>query len=548
MTCCSRGAPTARRALALSVTLGWLASPALAQQVPLGQPSAIPVADEPITVAPTPGLRAPDGFGVPIDGTSLDAPSAEAAGLLGTQALGLPADMWTGSTAADALAAVRGVEPTWLWRVNALLRRTLVAGALPPEGADGLLAERAAALLRFGAAEDAAKLTGAAGNIDADALRRASAEADLLIGREKEVCDRLALLKGEDVDGFLATLRGYCLARAGDPLAPVAVAAMRELGRVDPLDAELLEAIVDESLREYVATPPAQELTPIRIAMLRRLGRSVSTMADQAPLKMLAGLYALESTSPDAAVKAAERLEAAGSIPTRTLVELYALHVDDLNDPVLRERAATVSEMLEQPDARRIGAALLKAARERGPQAFARMARLLAPVAATLPASDAGGLGPEGYAIRDALLLSGKIAQAGRWSDAQGPKPPADEADSAALLAIADRNWPGGWRREWGDALRDRARQGDENARRALGALAGFGIGPGPELPSEGYLGAAREGRVAEAIFGVASALNAEKPPSARTLDTTIRALRDAGLEADARAVAIEAMLLGRWM
>ncbi len=527
------------------------ATPALSQDTTLGLPTATPLPNEPVTVEPGQGLLDSGRVDEGISAAEIGTASAQAAGLVGSQASGLPETMWQGSTGRDALAAVDTAQPSELWRVNALVRRALVSGAIPPDNADGLLAKRAAALLRFGAAEEAASLAGVAGTAANLELRRVGAEADLIIGRGDAICKSPAVLPAnlptEDPDKFWTTLRGFCLAKSGDPLAAVAVAAMQEVGGVDPIDAELLEAMIDEGLAEFIATPRGENLTPLRIAILRRLGRPADGLAEVAPLKMLAGIFALESTPSREAVIAAERLEAAGSISPQTLVELYLLHADNLGNDDVGRRAKSVRDAIKSSDANSLGTFLIKTAEARGAESFTRMARALAPLIARLPSSAANGMGAAGYAIRDALLLDGQISAAGRWSDSQGPRSLLDTADTNALFAIADPAWPGIWQREWGDALRERARNGDENARRALGALAGFKIGPGPQLPEEGYLAAAREGRIAEAIFGASAAIRSETPPSARTIDTLIRALNAAGLGADARAIALEAILKARW-
>ena len=535
----------------LAVFLCFVATPGLAQETVLGLPTAQPLANEPITVEPGQGLLDSGSVDEGIAATEIGTATPEAAGLVGAIASGLPETMWQGTSGAAALAAVDTARPSSLWRVNALIRRALVSGALPPEDAEGLLTRRAAALLRFGAAEEAASLAGVAGSAANLELRRVGAEADLIIGRGDAICKSTAILPKnlptEDPDKFWTTLRGFCLAKSGDPLAAVAIAAMREVGGVDPQDAELLEAMVDEGLADFIPTPRGEDLTPLRIAILRALGRPVGELVEAAPLNMLAGLFALESTPPRAAVIAAERLEAAGSLSTKALVDLYVLNADQLGNDAVGARAKSVRDAIAKSDAASIGNFLIQTAQTQGAESYTRMARALAPLAATLPPSAANGMGAAGYAIRDALLLDGQIRAAGQWSDAQGPRSLLDTADTNALFAIADPAWPGIWQREWGDALRQRARDGDENARRALGALAGLKIGPGPDLPNEDYLAAGREGRIAEAIFGASAAISAENPPTARTIDKMIRALDAGGLSGDARAIAIEAILKARW-
>ncbi len=535
----------------LAVWLFLAATSAFSQSSTLGLPTAEPLPNEPVTIGPGESLRDSQPETDGISASEISTVSAEAAGLVASRVSGLPENMWQGSTGADAIAAVDSATPGELWRVNALIRRALISGALPPENADGLLARRAAALLRFGAAEEAASLAGVDGSADDPELRRVSAEADLIIGRGDAICKSPAVLPENlpenDPDKFWTTLRGFCLAKSGDPLAAVAIAAMREVGGIDTRDAELLEAMIDEGLADFVAPPLPENLTPLRIAILRRLGKPLAGMAETAPLKTLAGLFALESTPSRGAVIAAERLEAAGSISTKSLVELYKLHAENLGDDDVGRRAKSVTAGIKSSDAQSLGNFLIQTAQARGAESFTRMARALSPQIARLSPSAAKGMGAAGYAIRDALLLDGQIRAAGLWSDNQGTRSLFDTADTNALFAIADPAWPGVWQREWGDVLRERARDGDENARRALGALAGFKIGPGPRLPNEGYLAASRDGRIAETIFGASAAINLESPASARTIDTLIRALTAAGLNEDARAIALEAILKARW-
>lgn len=532
-------------------TLGLGTGPALAQDTDLGQPGLAEDPNEPVTVAPSDNYETTGaGFGEDIGSTSLDAPSVEAAGLAGAGALGLDDGMWGTTPGAQAIALIDAAQPTPLYSVNRLLRRVLVAGATPPDGSDGLLASRARALIRFGAAEEAASLAGAAGRDPGDTLRRARAEAALIVGRDEALCARDVLgadsQPTDDADRFWASLRAYCLARSGDPLASVAVNAMVELGRVDASDAPLLEALVDESLIDFVAVPHASSLTPLRIAMLRSLGRANRPAIESAPLPMIAGLFALESTGAGGALVAAERLEAVGAIETQILREMYVSFADGV-EGALGTRAKAVKLAQNAPDGTAIGTVLVEAARSGEPGRFAQMARVLAPMAMRIPASEAAQLNTLSYALRDAMLLGGHVEEAGAWSQAQGTRTPEETADIAAVMAVADAGWSGNWQRAFGDTLRARTRGGDEHARRALAALAGLGVALRPNLPDEGYLKAAREGNAAEAVLAAAAELGTQTPPTARSLDTMIRAFTAVGLEQEARRIAIEAMISARW-
>lgn len=547
---CSR---MTRAGLSMAVALMVGTAPALAQDAALGQPAAVSDPDEPITVSPSDDRsRGGAGFEADIGSTSLAAPSVEAAGLTGAGALGLDAGMWGTTPGARAIALVEAVEPTQLHSMNRLVRRVLVAGATPPDGSDGLLASRAQALIRFGAAEEAASLTGAAGRDPGPMLRRTRAEAALIVGREETLCERDVLgadappVAAGDTDRFWSSLRAYCLARTGEPLAAVAVNAMVELGSVAPTDAPLLEALIDDSLIDYVPVPHASMLTPLRIAMLRSLGRANRPAIESAPLPMIAGLFALESTGADGALIAAERLESVGAIETQVLREMYVSFADAV-DGDLAKRAQAVRAAQQAPAVQGIGQALLEAAGSDEPGRFAQMSRVLAPMAARTPLSQATDGGTQSYAMRDAMLLGGRVEAAGAWSQAQGPRSPEETADIAAVMAVADADWAARWQRPYGDALRLRTQTGDEHARRTLGALAGLGVALRPDLPNEGYLAAAREGRAAETVLAVAAELGTAFPPSARTLDTMIRAFDAIGLREEARKIAIEAMIVARW-
>lgn len=547
MKFCSNRIKPIHRALVTAVLL--TGTPAFAQQVLLGQPEDVQGNNEPVTVDPGSAYDGDGGFSTDIGSSSLEAPSAEAAGLQGAAALGLTQDMWGGTDGATAIALIQEAAPSGLYTVNRLVRKTLVAGATPPENATGMLARRADALVRFGAAEDASSLVSAAGNNLDDDLRRSRAEAALIVGRDEVLCGKDMLEPGSpaDEDGFWTTLRGYCLAQTGDKLAPVAISAMLELGNINSLDAPLLEALVDESLVDYVSVPHASALTPMRIAMLRSLGRANYQIVESAPLPMIAGLFALESTGAKGALLAAERLEAVGAIETNVLREMYVSLANEVDATPVAARAKAVRDAEKTPDAKAMGDALIAAARAKGVGGFAQLGRVLAPAAAKLQPGAAADMGAKGYALRDAMLMGGFTREAGAWSDAQGAKSLVEQADVAAVMAVADPGWPGTWRREYGDALRARARDGDEHARRSLAALAGFDIALKPKLPDEGALKAAREGRIAEAVLLASADMAKETPVSAKTLDTTIRVLRSVGLENDARGIAVEAMITARW-
>jgi len=454
-----------------------------AQNVPLGQ-ELLALPEEPITVEPLARTR-PTSFADDIGATTLAAPSQDAIGLAASRSLGLGPAMWGDTSGDQALVRVRAVEPSRYASVNKLVRRALIASAPPPQEVEGLLAARAEALMRFGAAEEAASLATSVGSESDPRLAKVAASAALVVGRDEQLCNADAIQREAD-PRFWDTVRAYCLATSEDPLAGAAIGAISELGSLEADDILLLESMLDETLAELVTLPSAEQLDAPRIAMLRRLGRA-SSIVEFAPLPMIAGLFSLESTGARGALVAAEKLEAAGAIETET------------------------------------------------------------PAAAKLPDSAARGRGATGYAIRDALLIGGFADEAAQWTEMQALTSPIETADAQALLAIADPNWDGSWQRSWGDTLRERAGNGDEHARRVLGALAGFSIAPRPRIDNEPLLETAEAGRIAETVLALAPFVAGEPSISARRLDIVIRSLRASGLTDDARLIALEAMVSARW-
>ena len=515
-----------------------------AQNVPLGQ-ELLALPEEPITVEPLARTR-PTSFADDIGATTLAAPSQDAIGLAASRSLGLGPAMWGDTSGDQALVRVRAVEPSRYASVNKLVRRALIASAPPPQEVEGLLAARAEALMRFGAAEEAASLATSVGSESDPRLAKVAASAALVVGRDEQLCNADAIQREAD-PRFWDTVRAYCLATSEDPLAGAAIGAISELGSLEADDILLLESMLDETLAELVTLPSAEQLDAPRIAMLRRLGRA-SSIVEFAPLPMIAGLFSLESTGARGALVAAEKLEAAGAIETETLRSLYISLADELDDSTeLGVRARLTQAAFDDPDADAIGEALLSASSSQQIGGFAQLARILAPAAAKLPDSAARGRGATGYAIRDALLIGGFADEAAQWTEMQALTSPIETADAQALLAIADPNWDGSWQRSWGDTLRERAGNGDEHARRVLGALAGFSIAPRPRIDNEPLLETAEAGRIAETVLALAPFVAGEPSISARRLDIVIRSLRASGLTDDARLIALEAMVSARW-
>lgn len=496
------------------------------------------------------GSRLGSGEG---QGLSLSAPSAEGAGLAGAFDLGLPADMWRGSDPDSAEEALKGLRPTPYQAANALLQRFLIATAPPPPGAEGVAALRARALLDLGAPDAAARLADLARSAKDPAAERAGAEAALIAGRDRVYCSvahnavESAAAQSQDLDGFWTGMRAYCLAREGNPVAAVAVSAMRERGRLDPLTAQLIEAVLDTGMKPFLQPPPPNELTPLRLAALRQLEiPPPAEGAKIAPLALLPAYLASPTAAPEAKIVAAERLEAAGAISTSELVAAYERYgAEPGAGPGGARARAVLAAAQGSLDPAAVGEALIRAAREAGPQGFASLARSFAPFLAAAPP---GRMRPElVFAARDSLLMAGDAEAARRWTPFLPQETPLERADAAALLFLTDPTPQPPLSAEDRQALEGRARGGDRSARLILMALEGLDPKGRIGAPSP-YLQAALGGRQAEASLGALKALAAEGTAiRPETLAQAVRALSLSGLAADARRIAAEAALTTRW-
>lgn len=486
------------------------------------------------------------------EGLSLAAPSADGAGLAGAFDLGLPQDMWSGSDPDSAENALKGLRPTPYQAANSLLQRFLIATAPPPPGAEGVAALRARALLDLGAPDAAARLADLARSAKDPDAERAGAEAALIAGRDAVYCSVAhnaveSAAKTADVDGFWIGMRAYCLAREGNPVAAVAVAAMRERGRLDPLTGQLIEAILDKGMKPFVQIPPPNELTPLRLAALRQLEIAPpGEGARLAPLALLPAYLAAPSAEPEAKIVAAERLEAAGAVSTSELVAAYERFGGQPGGGGFARARAVLAAAQGVLDPGAMAETMARTARDSGPQGFATLARSFAPfLASAVP----GAMPPElVFAARDSLLIAGDAEAARRWTPFLPNATPIERADAAALLILTDPALPAAsLSAEHRAALEERARTGDQSSRYVLMALEGLNPQGRIGTPAP-YVQAAMAGREAEGALGALKALAVEgnglRP---ETLAQAMRALALAGLEPDARRIAAEAALLKRW-
>jgi len=279
---------------------------------------------EPATVAPAvaPATPTADTVARPdVTVTPLDAPRADAVGLLPTATTGLPGTLWSESRSATLTRYLDRLPARPLPAVQALYYTLLLAEAdAPPDAADGapFLRARLAALRRFGAVEPALALIERAGGAT-PALFDTWLDLALLDGREEPACDALAAAPHLSTD---LRARIYCLARAGDwQTAALILHGAEAGGAIAEPDVTLLALYLEPDLIEEIAAPaPPDAMTPLRFRLFEAIGAPLGTRA----LPRAFAMADLRGTAGwKAEIVAAERLTQTGALAATRLFGLY---------------------------------------------------------------------------------------------------------------------------------------------------------------------------------------------------------------------------------
>ncbi|MCP1336155.1 hypothetical protein [Futiania mangrovi] len=537
------------------------ALPAAAQSVPPPQGAAQPVQQ----VQPAPAAEAPRKGplvilppaareGAPVPGTApvfdrpiegvaverLGAMSGAAADLTARGAEGLGADLWLGQRGNLISGLLERVEPHPTARsMNTLMARLLLTGAEPPDGRAARFGERrVAALQRFGRADEAARLARALAGEDPK-LRRMAADAALLDGNAEAACS-LADEVGQSpvgADPYWTKVRGYCAALAGNEAeALFETELLREGGVQDPA----YYLLMDRLLFDFESEVPAYtEMTPLHLAMLRSADGTLPLRRGQGvPAAYVPALLAAADGPADAAVLAVEAWSLAridADEVARRLAEVPA----DRRGPLAQARAAALAAA---SPADRIAAVTRLmgdgAARER----IALDAALAEPAAKDLPVmADDPGL--RGLMV-EAAVAGGNLARAYDWFEAPAPAEPAREAELEALLLVADPQTP----LARTPALATMLGTSPPGLRR-IALLDAFDLSR--PLNANGgtdvmeLMDAARAGSRGETVLRAMDVLGGRPlaDTDADRIAAAVRALDMAGFKAEARALAVEAML-----
>jgi hypothetical protein len=437
----------------------------------------------------------------------------------------------------------------------ALARRALLSPGLAPPGEGALEAarKRFSALGRLGFADELATMAAGAGASD-PAIAQYAAQAELARSRRADACARGRQSGGEEPNAFLLRLRAFCAAAIGErAAADLALEIARSGGNDEAWYRSAIAGIGENAARPSVtARYDASLNTAISLAANLRAPANPLTNASALALLTLARSDAAAQPIRAQAAHLAYRRGAMSAAEARALL---AAAPDGAGLPPL---AAAIKRVDAQPGTLAAAAAIADALKASAPADFTAAARIFLPDIATLAqAPDAAGA----LTFARAAIASGDPVLGERLL-ASALAAGADAATTgriAAALAVAKGSDDPAVARARLAATTERAAQAGA---RDLAILSAVGVALDPPVrahiaahPPQGgaaidrslLLGAqsaAAEGATGETALIAAAAL----APGAQTLEAgdlaaLLRAMRAAGLEADARAAAVEALL-----
>lgn len=280
----------------------------LSQSIEPSEPDTAPEADAPAASLPAEVSTAP-----------LAAPIRETPGLVAAADLGLPGDLWSGSTADAIVVQLAQVDATLPPNARDLLRRVLISRqASPLQGDDRnvLTAARVDLLLQMGALDEARLLLGARAPATPELFRRWF-DIALLTGSETEACRDMAAQP--DVSPTYPA-RVFCLARNGDwDVAAQTLGTAQSLDILTEAEAALLARFLDPEIFLDIPTPPHRP-SPLVFRLYEAAG-------DRLPTAALPVAFAHADRSAflgwKTRIEASERLARAGVISPNELFAVY---------------------------------------------------------------------------------------------------------------------------------------------------------------------------------------------------------------------------------
>jgi hypothetical protein len=462
----------------------------------------------------------------------------------------LPPEFWRGTSREMAELLLERLPDTTSSALQALERRLLLSPAAAPEGPDAvglyLPALRASALLRLGEIDATRAVIAAIPQSDRRPALPFAVAADAIAGEVERACATVREAVRRDQDAFWQTALVACQALQGE--TEQASLGLQILDEEHAADDAALAAGVGALAGQHA--PPtisqADGIDPLTLRLLVRAKRSLAPDVVDALPPHLALCLAFDEDAPASArLPAAERAALLGALPADQLRARY--------------RASP-----EAGQARRFTAILEAASAEErlhriagfadafgGPQkvGFSLAARLVSPILREIePDPSLAGSAPSAARL---LIAAGEIPAAARWAALAIGK---ERGSLRMLLALAT----------------GRAEHSPNSAETTLPPLAvalSTALGEPPDsgewaaLPTAAWTGAgpsspppaawldlaeaARAKRIGEAAL---AAILVASPAGTLTTDpvslfAAVSGLREVGLEADARRLAIESAL-----
>ncbi|MGI9394002.1 MAG: hypothetical protein ACR2OY_05100 [Boseongicola sp.] len=252
---------------------------------------------------------------------TLDTPVPDRAGLITASDIGIPVDIWGGSTAGELAHLVRSIPPISEPSLRRLLTDLLIARLDPPVDAiadDSLYLARLDKLLDLGQLDAAQALIDAAGAPEPRRFRRAF-DIALLKGTEARSCR--AIKATPDISPTFPT-RIFCLARNGEwDVAALTLGTAEALGILTEDEDKLLLHFLDPELFEGEPIPPAPaNMSPLVFRLYEAVGERPAT--DRLPVAF-AFADLSQTVGWKTRLRAAERLAATEALSAATLMSVF---------------------------------------------------------------------------------------------------------------------------------------------------------------------------------------------------------------------------------
>ncbi len=535
----------------------------------------------------TPGLTAPAREAVMQDAIPPPVEKGELAPVMAADGSGLPYELWRGLDNNAIETLIKDLEiPPRSPALHNLWKRLITSNVAPASGqaADAAFtALRLEVLYRSGLAAEAATELAKQPPATERLIATLAARNELASGNPAKACELAQAstgLKGAmppRIKAQAILLSGYCAAMANDTAsAGLAAELAREAGQETSPGLEALDAISIGAKPKFTA---AKTVTLLDYRLMERTGGTVAKdVLDKAEPALLVALAADTAVPADVRLNAAERAARLNALAPDALAAVYRVRdgtatADALLAGNQTSNAARRAGLFKSADAEqtpmkktRLMRALLDDAKRQG--LLFQTLQMLAPIAATLnPQPEISWFAETATEIG---LASGDLELARRWialggapgggggsldhwlalADIADPALASRGASLTALekLAITGRFSP--------DALHRLATVLDALAYQVpipLWDAASRAPQPnGGYLPATGVLSelqdAAKKKEFGRTVLLAMKALGADGAEGAHmiALGDSIRALKRAGLEADARRLGVEA-LLGSW-